>query len=233
MKITLLSLISLLCLFTVTYARDALARTCRIVFLDRPAGAPPPRHLFDGPSPQEVDLSGINLSPVYQLAPGTIQFKLLPAKVVDTKGISPEAPSIETPADYNDFFLLVASDPNKKIAPVKIEVVNIAIRNFRLGQTLRINKSDHTIEGKLGSQILSLKPEGYQVVNPPISDEGIAASNARSLHFHLRLRQPQIIEPVRRPEKPDRSVTESLSAERLFRFISICFVVFYIIPFDQ
>ena len=78
----------------------------------------------------------MNISPLYKLAAGAIHITLLTAKVEDPKGVSPDAPSIVIPADHTDFNLLVSNDPNNKIAPVKLQVINLEIENFKLGQIL-------------------------------------------------------------------------------------------------
>ncbi len=196
MKIPLFTLISLLTLFSHTHAQDAATRTCRIVFPDRPAGAPKTLHLFDGITSQEVELSSMNLSPLYKLAAGAIHIKLLPAKVEDPKAVSPDAPSVEIPADYTDFFLLVSSDPNNKIAPVKLQAINLDIENFKLGQTLWNNHSDKTVEGKLGEQSLSLKPESSQIVDSPISDKGIPTSGYFNASFTYQVQGKDAFEPI-------------------------------------
>lgn len=165
-------LLAIFASLTWTYAQEAPERTCRIVFLDRPADAPKTLHLFDGTASQEVDLPSMNLSPVYKLAAGTTHLRLLPAKVEDPETISPDAPSVEIPADHTDFFLIISSDPKNEIAPVSIQAFNPKTESFKLGQMLWINLTDKTIEGKIGDQTLSLKPESSDIVEAPRSDRG-------------------------------------------------------------
>lgn len=167
-----LILLSLFAFITFTHAQEAPQRTCRIVFLDRPADAPKTLHLFDGTTSQEIELPGMNLSPVYKLASGTINLRLLPAKVEDPKTISPDAPSVEIPEAYTDFFLIISSDPDNKIAPVSIKAFNPTNEAFKLGQMLWINLTDKTITGKIGDQALSLNANSSAVVEAPRSDRG-------------------------------------------------------------
>ncbi len=165
-------LLTLFAFITFTHAQEAPQRTCRIVFLDRPADAPKTLHLFDGTTSQEIELPGMNLSPVYKLASGNINLRLLPDKVEDPKTISPDAPSVEIPETYTDFFLIISSDPDNKIAPVSIKAFNPANEAFKLGQILWINLTNKTITGKIGDQVLSLNPNSSAVVEAPRSDRG-------------------------------------------------------------
>jgi len=140
-------------------AQAAPERTCRIVFPDRPQEAPKSLQLFDGKTCREVELPSMNLSPVYGLASGAIQLKLLGAEVEDPKDVPADAPSVEVPADCADLILLVSGDPDNKTAPVKLELVDLGSEYFKVGQTLWANRSDKAIEAKLGEQTVSLEPE--------------------------------------------------------------------------
>lgn len=176
MKIPLTILLSLLSLFSQTHAQEAAKRTCRILFVERPADAPKNLHLFDGKNSQEVDLPSMNLSPLYPLAPGAIQIKLLPAKADPANPPSPDAPSVDIPEDYTDFLLLVSSNPENKIAPVKIEAINLKSEHFKIGQTLWINRTDINIKAELGTQTLSLDPQSTKIIDNPLSDKAAPTS---------------------------------------------------------
>lgn len=196
MKIPQLVLVTLLTLLTHTHAQDAATRTCRILFLERPANAPKSLHLFDGSTSQEVELPSMNLSPSYKLAPGAIQLKLLPTKVEDPKVVSPDAPSVDIPADHTNFFLLVSTDPENKVAPVKLKAINIESENFKLGQTLWINYTDKTIEAKLGAQTLSLEPDNSKVVDTPFSDKSEPTSGYYSASFTYQVKGEEGFSPI-------------------------------------
>ena len=176
MKNPHLSLLALLAFINCMQAQEAAERTCRILFLERPAGAPKTLHLFIGTTSQKVELPSMNLSPIYKLAAGAIPLKLLTAQVEDPKAVSPDAPSVDIPADYTDFFLLVSSDPENKIASVKLKAIHLEKENFKLGQTLWINQTDKTIEGKLGEQIVSLGPESSTIVDLPFNNQTVPTS---------------------------------------------------------
>lgn len=171
-------------------------RTCRIVFLERPENAPKFLHLFDGENSREVELPSMNLSPIYKLSPGAIKLNLLTAKVDDSKEVPPDAPSVEIPADYTDFFLLVFSDPDNKIAPVKLDAINLESENFKIGQTLWINRTDKTIEGELGDQILSLQPGSSKILAAPVSDNGVPTSGYYSASFTYQVEEKGVFEPI-------------------------------------
>jgi hypothetical protein len=164
---TFCALISLL-----IFSQTASARTCRILFLDRPNDAPKSLHLFDGTSSQEVVLPSMNLSPIYKLPEGALKLSLLTAKVEDTASVSPDAPSVEIPETYVDFYLVVSSDPDNKIAPVSIKAYYPADETLKPGQMFWINLTDKTIEGKIGEQTLSLLSESSKILNAPRSDIG-------------------------------------------------------------
>ncbi len=158
--------------FSIAFGQQSSQRTCRIVFPDRPADAPVTLHLFDGTSSQEVSLPHMNLSPVYKLAPGNIHLRLLSGKVIDPKTVSADAPSVEIPETHSDFYLIISSDPDNKIAPVSIKLVSTANEPLKLGQMLWINLTDKTIAGKIGVQALSLNPDSSETVDAPRSEGG-------------------------------------------------------------
>jgi hypothetical protein len=176
MKIPHILLLSVFCLFSRTQAGEISHRTCRILYPDRAADAPKRLDLFDGISSQEVELPSINFSPVYKLVTGAIRLKLLPAGTEDPKNLSPDAPSVEIPENHHNFYLIASGDPENKITPVKFKVINIECENFKPGQTLWINHTDKTIEGKLGTQVLSLGPDTSKILDSPLSDKSLPTS---------------------------------------------------------
>ena len=194
-KLNAILLVLLACLLF-GYAHAAPERTCRIVFVDRAADAPKRLHLFDGEKSQEVELPSMNLSPVYKLAEGAIGLKLLSAKVEDPEGVSPDAPSVEIPEDHTDLVLLVLSDPDNRIAPVRMEAVNLAAENFKIGRTLWMNRTDMAIEAKLGDQALTLDPVGSKIVEAPLSDKGVATSGYYVATFTYQAEPDGAFEPI-------------------------------------
>lgn len=196
MKTPCLILLALGTLLPCHSVQAAFGRSCRIVFLDRPENAPKSLHLFDGVTSQEVELPSMNLSPSYKLAPDVTQLKLLIAKVGDPKKVPVDAPSVDIPADYTDFLLLVMSDPDHQITPVKLEAVNLESENFKPGQTLWSNRTDKTIQGKLGEQILSLEPESSKILDAPVSEKGVPTSGYYTASFTYQAQDQGAFEPI-------------------------------------
>ena len=166
----LLSLIlGLLCCTTHGEERG---RTCRIICFDRPQGAPPTLHLFDGTSSQEVEVPGMNLSKIYKLPPGRISLSLLPAPLSDPASLPPGTPTVLVPEEATDLYLLVVHDPSKKDAPASLQLADAGAEQLRKGRTLWINLTQLSIGGTLGSQSLDLKPMARVVTDAPREGAG-------------------------------------------------------------
>lgn len=164
-------LAALIAFFVGAEAQEVSGRSCRILFLQRPADAPKTLQLFDGTAFQEVALPSMNLSPVYRISPGAVKLRFLTDKVDNPASVSPEAPTVEIPAGDGDFYLLVSSDPQNQIAPVSVQAF-LPTPVFKVGQMFWINLTDKTIEGKLGDHPVSIKPTSSKVVEAPIHETG-------------------------------------------------------------
>ena len=184
MEIKYLIFTALLTLFTQSYAEKVTKRDCRILFLERPATAPKSLHLFDGSTSQQVDLPSMNLSAVYKISSNTTRLLLLPSQVDNPKDISPEAPTVEIPTEFTNILLLISSNPENKIAPVKLTVINL---NFKISQTLWINRSDKTIEAKLGEQVLSIEPDSSKIIDAPLGNQSTPASGYFEASFTYKV----------------------------------------------
>jgi hypothetical protein len=164
-------ILSLLC--GISHAQEKPQKhTCRILFLERPSGAPTTLHLFDGSGSQEVELPSMNLSPVYELPAGPLNLMLLPEPPTDPEKPPSGAPAAKVPETMTDFYLLVISDPANKVAPVRLQVVDASGERLRKGHTLWFNLSDLLIGGKLGDESLIIKPKGTAVMGPPRNGAG-------------------------------------------------------------
>lgn len=150
-------------------AQEKAARSCRIIFLKAPENAPQTLQLFDGTTSQEVELPRMNFSPVYQIAPGAINLRLLPAPPAKPEDINPAAPGAKVAADVADCYLLVASDPTNPVTPVRMSVINAGQSVFKNGQMLWFNLSDKTVGGQIGKQQLSIAPNARSVIDAPAS----------------------------------------------------------------
>ena len=169
-------ILALSCLFPlVSDARpDAASRTCRILFLAAPADAPKTLHLFDGTSSREVVPGRMSFSPVYELPAGDITLALTtePPDPKPESGASPVpagAPKASIRESLADFYLILSSDPENKVAPVRIQVIDAGGDKFRRGQMMWYNLTDHLVGGAVGSRSLRLKPQSRIILDAPAS----------------------------------------------------------------
>lgn len=157
----------------IAFAQQAAPKhTCRILFFNAPADAPEKLYLFDGKDAQEVELPKMNFSPLYELAPGKLTISLLPEAPADPTKIPADAPKVSVPEGVVDFYLLVSSDDTNKVAPVRMQVVDVGSDKLKLGQMLWFNLTPNTITGRVGTQRLVLKPKSRVVLDPPAKAPG-------------------------------------------------------------
>jgi ribosomal protein S30 len=142
-------------------------RTCRILYLRAPAGAPTKLYLFDGKSSQVVKLPRMNLSQTYRLPPGRIKIHLLPHPIDNPKKLPEQAPSVVFPPHMRDCYLLVSSDPKNPIAPVHLQLINASSDHFSKGHILWFNLSPNLVKGKVGNQNLKLPAQSRKYMKPP------------------------------------------------------------------
>lgn len=147
-------------------------RACRILFLAAPNGAPISMHLFNGIDSQEVALPRRNFSPVYKVPPGPLKLQLLPKPFESVELLPAGAPSVIVPEDVNDFYLLLASDPENKVAPVKMIVVAINSKGLSDGEMLWVNLTKKKVAGLLGKQKLVIHPGEMKRVMAPMNERG-------------------------------------------------------------
>lgn len=162
-------IITLLCGVSLASAQEKATRSCRIVFVMAPEDAPRSLFLFDGTTTQKVELPRMNLSPVYEIAPGEISLRLLPAPPAKPEEINPVAPAARLAAAITDCYLIVGSDPSNPVAPVKFAVIDAGNSVFKNGQMLWFNLSDKLVGGQVGKQKLSIAPNARSVIEAPSS----------------------------------------------------------------
>jgi len=148
------------------------ARTCRIIFLDPPRDAPKEVHLFDGVASRKIQLPSKNLSEVIKLPVGDLVLGMTSDPVLDPEKLPEEAPTVEVPAKITDFYLIVISDPENKILPLRMLPVDVDDKHPKLGQTLWINLTAHAIRGELGNKSLTVAPDETVVGEAPLSESG-------------------------------------------------------------
>jgi hypothetical protein len=166
-----LTLLSVLC--SSSFAQQkAKQRTCRILFLEGPDSAPNKLHLFDGTRSREVELPRLNLSQVYEIPAGNLILTLLPAPPADPEKLPAGAPNAKLPETVTDFYLLLTSDPENAVAPVKMQVIAAGTERLRAGQMLWFNLTSHQIAGRVGSEKLSMRPQSTVTLDAPASSAG-------------------------------------------------------------
>ena len=158
----------ILCLsVSISLVEEISARTCRIVFFERPAKAPKTLHLFDGEEIREVELPRLNLSPVYQLPEGNLNLRFFLNPPTDLESIPEGAPSAKIAEATKDVYLILTSDPKNEVAPIHIQVVSADSTNVSRGQMLWFNLTDKRVGGKVGSEKIDLQPLSRQRVREP------------------------------------------------------------------
>lgn len=153
-------------------AQDKSAkRTCRIVFLNPPPGAPSKLFLFDGASTQEVELPKMNFSDVYQIATGNVNLRLLAAPVEKAEQIPEGAPLGKVAEGIEDFYIVASADVTNKVVPVKIQIIDAGSQKFRKGQMMWYNLTPYPIGGQIGSQQLALKSQSRAIIDAPATKD--------------------------------------------------------------
>lgn len=151
---------------------EAKPRTCRIVYPERPRGAPKLAYLFDGEKSHDITLPSMNLSPVVELPGGDLTIAMTSDDVSDPEALVPAAPRLRIPESVTDFYILVTPDPENLHIPVKINLVNPGGGKLKPGETLWFNGTDHRIVGKLGEARLSVKPRARAISKAPVPKSG-------------------------------------------------------------
>ncbi|MCH7226209.1 hypothetical protein [Haloferula sp. A504] len=157
----------LLALILPLTAVEPSVRTCRILFLEAPASAPTSLFLFDGSESREVDLPRMNFSKVYSLPAGALRLHLLSTALDDPEQLPDGAPCAKVSAGVTDFYLLLTSDPENKVAPVRMQAIHAGSDRLKRGQMLWFNLTRNTIGGTVGSERLVVQPGARTVIDPP------------------------------------------------------------------
>lgn len=152
---------------TVASAQKKADHTCRILYLNVPPNAPKKLHLFDGKESTEVELPGMNFSPVYKVAGGDVTIVLSKVPYSVPEDVDPKAPRARVPAGVKDFYLLLAHDPDNPVAPVKMQVVPVDEAKFKRGDMMWFNLTKNQVGGKVGKRKLAMKAQSKTVVESP------------------------------------------------------------------
>lgn len=166
-----LATISLLLGFLFTNHLHA-ARTCRIVFPERPQTAPKVAFLYDGNKNHAVTLPSMNLSEVIKLPDGELTLAMTRTEITDPEVLPPNSPLLKIPEDVTDFYIILLPDTKNKDLPVKMNMVNTGGGKLKPGETLWYNFTSHKIVAKLGRADMSVDPMGRTISRDPIDASG-------------------------------------------------------------
>lgn len=150
----------------------AKPRSCRIVFPERPEGAPKIAYLFDGSKSQAVSLPSMNLSEVIELPGGDLAIAMITSAISDPELLHPQAPVLKIPEGVMDFYIIITPDPENKTLPIKMNLVDTGGGKLKPGETLWYNSTEHRIAAKLGAAKMSVDPQGRTISKDPISASG-------------------------------------------------------------
>jgi hypothetical protein len=156
----------LLSLVSILSAKESV-RTCRIIFPNAPQQPVGAYYLFDGQASQEVTLPRLSFSPVYKLRPGDIRIWLVTSPVSKPEELPPGSPEVTVGADTRDLYLLVTTDPDNRLLPLRMKVVNANSEKIGRGEMLWFNLTSKHLAGKVGRSSLHLAPNDNVVVGEP------------------------------------------------------------------
>jgi hypothetical protein len=147
-------------------------RSCRLVFPERPEGAPKIAYLFDGSKSQAVSLPSMNLSEVIELPGGELAIAMLASAISDPELLPPQAPVLKIPEGVMDFYIIITPDPENKTLPIKMNLVDTGGGKLKAGETLWYNFTGHRIAAKLGSAQMTIDPQGRTISKDPMPASG-------------------------------------------------------------
>lgn len=150
----------------------AQQRSCRLVYPERPEGAPKIAYLFDGSKSQGISLSSMNLSEVIELPGGDRTIAMLASAISDPELLPPQAPVMKIPEGVTNFYIIITPDPENKILPIKMNLVDTGGGKLKPGETLWYNFTGHRIAAKLGSAQMTVDPQGRTISKDPMPDSG-------------------------------------------------------------
>lgn len=182
----------LLCLLQSLGAAESKGpRTCRILFLGAPQGAPETLQLFDGTACQEVELPRMSFSPVYRLPAGDRVLRLLATPPLKPEEVNPAAPQAAIAQSVSDFYLILNSDPANKVVPVRMQVIDADSSKFKAGQMLWFNLTPNSVGGQVGREQLAMAANSRTILNAPAS-----ASEDYKVNLSFRVPGSDVLYPL-------------------------------------
>jgi hypothetical protein len=155
-----------------TSVLQAEPRSCRVVFPERPRGAPKIAYLFDGSESRRTSLPSNNLAPVIELPGGELTITMTREEVDGPQALPPDAPRLMIPEGVSDFYILLTSDFENPHVPVRMELVDPEASRLKRGETLWFNRTAHRIIARLGDSEISVNPRSESVSKSPVPKSG-------------------------------------------------------------
>jgi len=145
-------------------------RICRIVFPERPPGAPKVGYLFDGKKNYPVQFASMNFSDIIELPSGDLTLSVATAEISDPKNLPADAPIVKISENIQDFYLLLS--PGSSNGQLRMNLVNVSGGALKPGETLWFNLTAHRIAAKLGESKMLVEPKNKTVSKSPLAASG-------------------------------------------------------------
>lgn len=147
-------------------------RTCRLVFPEKPKSSPSFIYLYDGKQSHRVYLSAVNFSDVLEIKTGDVSLIMSPEPIGDPENIPPEYPKLFIPEQIKDFYVFLSPDTKNKTMPISMNLVNLDAGNFKHGNTLWYNFTNHRIAAKLGESKMLVDARKSTISKEPLRENG-------------------------------------------------------------
>ena len=119
-------------------------------------------------------LAPIVCTPLHRLSGAScnLKLRLLTSPVADPESIPADAPAAVVPEDHADFYLLITSDRQNPVAPVRMGIINANDTHLARGQMLWFNLTDKAVAGTVGREKITIKPGARELIKEPRSGKG-------------------------------------------------------------
>jgi hypothetical protein len=108
---------------------------------------------------------------------------MLPTAPAKPDDVSPDAPKVAVAEAVSDLYLLVSTDPANKIAPVKLQIIDVDSSKFKRGEMLWFNLTANSVGGQVGSEQLAITPNSRTILKSP-------AAGSEDYNVNLSFRIP-------------------------------------------
>jgi len=168
MKTTILILIFMLSILSLS-----AERVIRVIYYQGPGDAPREAYLY-GTSGNfaKVKLPRHNTSDAVELPDNGEQFILLPQELPPETLPPIDAPTVTIPSDWELSVLLVLTDSNNPVLPIKVQPINASASVFGPGEIYWVNLTEIAVGGMIGDTKLVVKPRSVKITGSPKTESG-------------------------------------------------------------